>query len=130
MSKSQVKLTLKIKHSDFSKIRPLCRDIKHELVQRCPKLIHDGSRPFEASLRDIFDDHLAVVVDARFHVRPAGRAYWALRDEVLHILLEMVQKHEIVLACPMHRVVGDVNFLRIPNDHSGVENNNTAAMYE
>jgi small-conductance mechanosensitive channel len=73
-------------------------DIKKEIITSCPELITDGTRPFRVHWRSYGDDHLEVVVDARFHIQPEGDTYWDNRQEVLMAIRRAVKKHGIEFA--------------------------------
>ena len=86
MKKSQIKQTLRFRHSDWNKITPFCNDVKEEISKECSELITDGSRPFRATLREINQDHLAFVIDTRFNIRPGSSEFFDNQDKVLQII--------------------------------------------
>lgn len=90
--RSQVKQTLRISYDDASKIPALLENIKEEIKQACPKLITDGSRSFRAHWVNYEADHLQVVVDAHFDIKPTGSEYHENRQNVLEAIYRAVKK--------------------------------------
>jgi hypothetical protein len=48
--------------------------------------------PFRAHWRNYEDDHLQIVVDCHFHIRPTGDEYWDNRQRVLEAIYEAATK--------------------------------------
>jgi small-conductance mechanosensitive channel len=96
--RSQVKQTLRFQYKDADMLPVVVDDIKKEIIASCPELITDGTRPFRVHWRSYGDDHLEVVVDARFHIDPEGDAYWDNRQDVLMAIRRAVKKHGIEFA--------------------------------
>jgi small-conductance mechanosensitive channel len=96
--RSQVKQTLRFQYKDADMLPVVVGDIKKEIITSCPELITDGTRPFRVHWRSYGDDHLEVVVDAHFHIKPEGDAYWDNRQEVLMAIRRAVKKHDIEFA--------------------------------
>mmetsp|Transcript_15824 Transcript_15824/g.34086 ORF Transcript_15824/g.34086 Transcript_15824/m.34086 type:complete len:211 (+) Transcript_15824:1040-1672(+) len=90
--RSQVKQELRISYDDASKIPKLLETIKDEIKRSCPKLITDGSRPFRAHWRNFEDDHLQIVVDCHFMIKPTGGEYWDNRQVVLEAIYRAAKK--------------------------------------
>eukprot|EP01082_Thalassiosira_pseudonana_P006987 g15034.t1 g15034 contig21:414159-415337(-) len=90
--RSQVTQTLRISYDDASKIPQLLTAIKEEIKTSCPKLITDGSRSFRANWRNYEDDHLQVVVDCHFTIKPTGDEYWDNRQSMLEAIYRAVKK--------------------------------------
>ncbi|KAL7544109.1 hypothetical protein ACHAXR_013587 [Thalassiosira sp. AJA248-18] len=84
--RSQVKQELRVSYDDVAKIPKLLTSIKEEIQKDCPKLITDGSRPFRAHWRNYEDDHLQIVVDCHFLLKPTGGEYWDNRQKVLEAI--------------------------------------------
>lgn len=88
----QVKQALRIDYADADKMTKLLETIKIEIKAACPKLITDGSRAFNAHWRGYADDHLEVVVDCHFKIKPTGGEYWNNRQRVLEAIYRAVKK--------------------------------------
>eukprot|EP00986_Skeletonema_menzelii_P005478 scaffold2011_cov142-Skeletonema_menzelii.AAC.1 len=80
---SQVQQTLRIRYEDASKIPLLLETIKEEIRNDCDKLIPGRLR---AHWSNFEDDHLQVVVDAHFSIKPTGVAYHDNRQKVLQAI--------------------------------------------
>jgi hypothetical protein len=87
-----VKQTLRISYDDAEKIPKLIANIKQEIKSSCPKLITDGSRAFRVHWQNFEDDHLQVVVDCHFTIKPTGDEYYDNRQEVLNAIFRAVKK--------------------------------------
>ena len=61
-------------------------------MQSCPKLITDGTRSFRAHWENFEADHLQVVVDAHFLIKPIGNEYHENRQRVLEAIYRAVKK--------------------------------------
>lgn len=70
----------------------LLQNIKDEIKASCPKLITDGSRSFRAYWANFEADHLQVVVDAHFMIKPIGSEYHENRQNVLEAIYRAVKK--------------------------------------
>mmetsp|Transcript_15564 Transcript_15564/g.33090 ORF Transcript_15564/g.33090 Transcript_15564/m.33090 type:complete len:534 (-) Transcript_15564:369-1970(-) len=90
--RSQVKQSLRISYNDADKIPKLLEAIKEEIKEACPKLITDGSRAFRAYWQNYEDDHLAVVVDCHFTIKPTGDEYWRNRQKMLEAIYRAVRE--------------------------------------
>ena len=86
---SQVKQTLRIRYEDASKIPLLLETIKEEIRTDCAKLIPGRLR---AHWSNFEDDHLQVVVDAHFSIKPTGGEYHDNRQKVLQAIYRAVKK--------------------------------------
>jgi len=86
---SQVKQTLRIRYEDASKIPLLLETIKEEIRTDCDKLIPGRLR---AHWSNFEDDHLQVVVDAHFSIKPTGGEYHDNRQKVLQAIYRAVKK--------------------------------------
>ena len=87
-----MKQTLRISYDDAAKIPKLLDNIKEEIRLSCPKLITDGSRAFRAHWQNFEDDHLQVVVDCHFTIKPTGDEYYDNRQAVLDAIYRAVKK--------------------------------------
>lgn len=98
MHKSQVTQTLRFQYKDADMLPVVVKDIKKEIIAACPELITEGSSPFRVHWTSYGDDHLQVVVDAHFHIKPVGDAYWDNRQKVLMAIRRAVKKHDLDFA--------------------------------
>jgi small-conductance mechanosensitive channel len=92
---SQVKQTLRFPYGDSEKLPQLLQDVKTEIRSRCPSVITDGSHPFPCYWTDYADDHLEVIVDAHFQIKPVGDAYPANHQHVLQAIDRAVKKNNM-----------------------------------
>ena len=95
MWRCQVKETLRFRYDDAESMEELLADIKSEIRESCPKLIVDGSCPFRAHWRGFRDDHLEVVVDTHFNVKPTGDVYHDNRQNVLKAIYRAVKRNNV-----------------------------------
>ena len=101
MKRSQTKFELRFHLYDMHRVQDIATAIKHELVQACPKLIKDGSRPFRVIWTDIGTDHFVVTVDAHHDVPPACNAYWETREKVLLSISKAIKSVNVKFAMPV-----------------------------
>jgi len=94
----QVKQTLRFKYKDADKLPVLLEAIKEEIRLACPTLITDGTRPFRVHWTEFADDHLTVVVDTHFRLKPIGTDYWDNRQRVLQAIDRAVKKVGLTFA--------------------------------
>jgi len=92
---SQVKQTLQFSYNDSDKLPQLLQDIKTEIRSSCPTVITDGSRPFRVFWTSYQADHLEVVVDAHFRIKPVGDAYHENKQNVLQAINRAVKKNNV-----------------------------------
>ena len=93
--RSQVKQTLRVSYNDAHKLTEFLATIKEEIQKDCPKLITEGSRPFRAHWRSYESDHLSVVVDCHFLIKPSGSDYWDNRQVVLEAIDRAAKMTEV-----------------------------------
>ena len=86
---SQVKQTLRISYEDASQIPLLLEAIKEEISNSCDKLVPGRLR---AHWSNYEDDHLQVVVDAHFSIKPTGTEYHDNRQKVLQAIYRAVKR--------------------------------------
>lgn len=99
--KSQVKQTLWFPIKDAMKMHDVVAAIKDEIRSACePDLILDGTRPFRVNWRDIKSDHLEVVVDCHFNLKPSGNAYYDNKQKVLKAIARAVHKLGVEFTLP------------------------------
>jgi hypothetical protein len=82
-------------YSDVDKLPKLTHDIKCEIRSACPSVITDGSRPFRCFWTNFQSNHLEVVVDAHFRIKPVGDAYWDNRQRVLQAIDRAVKANDL-----------------------------------
>lgn len=90
---SQVYQVLKFKYSDAEKLPNLIASIKDEIVQSCPALIRNGSRPFRVYWNDISAENLEVIVDTHFRIKILSEEYYYNRERVLMAIHRAVRQH-------------------------------------
>jgi len=73
-------------------------DIKHEIQMACPSLITDGSRPCRIHMTNYHGDHIEVVCDFHFQIKPVGDDYWNNRQQVLMAIGRAVQRSKLEFA--------------------------------
>ena len=98
--KCQVKQTLRFQYKDVDVLPLVVNEIKREIRAACPELITDGTRPFRVHITDNAEDHIEVVVDAHFNVKPVGDMYWDNRQRTLLAIHNAVKKYDIEFAIP------------------------------
>lgn len=91
----QVKQKLQFSYEDSDKLPQLLQDIKTEIRASCPTVITDGSRPFRCFWTSYQADHLEVIVDAHFRIKPVGDAYHENRQNVLEAIYRAVKKNNM-----------------------------------
>lgn len=91
----QIKQTLRFSYKDVDKLSKICEDIKTEIRRTCPELISDGSRAFRCHWVGYEEDHLSVLVQAHFRIRPIGSEYWVNRQRVLEAINRAVVKNGV-----------------------------------
>lgn len=99
--KSQVKQTLWFGYKDVMKMEDVVREIKEEIRSTCGSdLILDGTRPFRVNWRDFKEDHLEVVVDCHFNMKPVGDKYLENRQRVLEAIARAVDRLNVEFTLP------------------------------
>jgi small-conductance mechanosensitive channel len=91
----QIKQTLRFSYKDVDKLSKVCDDIKAEIRKACPELITDGTRAFRCHWIGYEEDHLSVMVQAHFRIRPLGSEYWVNRQRVLEAISRAVEKNDV-----------------------------------
>jgi small-conductance mechanosensitive channel len=104
LKKSQVKQTLWFNYDVIDKLPALIKDIKSEIIDSCPNLIKDGSRPFRVSWTNYKDTHLELVVNCHFRHPPSTDIYWDTRQDVLLAVGRAAKKANIRFEIPSVRV--------------------------
>ena len=92
MRRSHIKFDFKFNISDMHRVQEIVSSIKQEIVDSCPKLITDGSRPFRVIWTDVRGDHLVVAVDTHHNVPPSCNEHWATREQVLYAIARATEK--------------------------------------
>ena len=93
--KCQIKQVLRIKYEDIDKIETFIQDIKTEIIEACPMVITDRSRPFRAYLTAFKEDHVQVSVDTHFNVRPLGEVFFKNQHNCLMAIARAAKKNDI-----------------------------------
>ena len=97
---SQVKQTLRFKYDDdaFEKLPGLMDEMLQEISTACPTLITDGSRPCRIHMTNFHGDHIEVVLNLHFRIRPVGDNYWNNRQQALMAIGRAVQRSKLEFA--------------------------------
>jgi small-conductance mechanosensitive channel len=93
--KCQVKQDLRICYKDAHKLRAFLPDVLEEIKASCPEVISDGTRPFRAVWVGYGEDHIKIMVDTHFDLRPTGQKYWENKQEVMFAIYRAAEKHDI-----------------------------------
>jgi small-conductance mechanosensitive channel len=91
----QVKENLRICYKDAHKLRTFLPDVLLEIKASCPEVIADGTRPFRAVWVGYGEDHIKVMIDTHFELRPTGQKYWENKQEVMFAIYRAAEKHDI-----------------------------------
>lgn len=98
---SQTKFLLRLHLYDMQRVKEISAAIREEIVQDCPNLITDGSRPFRVHWTDINSDHLVITVNAHHKVKPKSNQYWDTREQVLLSISTAIARMNVKLAMPV-----------------------------
>jgi hypothetical protein len=74
--------------------------MKREIRTSCPKLISDGSKPFQAVLSSYESDHIAAYVNCHFDIPPATEDFVENRQQVLLAIARTMKRHDVDFALP------------------------------
>jgi small-conductance mechanosensitive channel len=110
----QVKQVLRLQYKEASKLPGLLKSIKDEIRLACPSVIADGSRPFRAHWTNFGDDHLEIVVDAHFEIKPTAPEYWDNRQRVLQAIHRAVRIHQVEFALPIKDMLSKTMPMGVP----------------
>jgi small-conductance mechanosensitive channel len=97
---SQVKQTLRFRYSDVDKVPETIELIKTNIVEACPHLITDGSRPFRVTLFDFKSDSIEVQVNCHFRLDPGSGPYLEERQNMLLAIAKAVKESDVAFALP------------------------------
>ena len=97
---SQVHQLLRFKYSDLDKLSFVLNDIKDEIKTSCPRLILDGTKPFQAVLTQYQADHIQAVVNCHFDIPPGSGEYTNNRQEVLLAIARALKRNNVTFALP------------------------------
>jgi len=100
VTKSRVRQVLRFKYSDLDKLPRLLTEMKSEISTSCPKLISDGSKPFQAVLSSYESDHIAAYVNCHFDIPPATEDFVENRQQVLLAIARTMKRHDVDFALP------------------------------
>ena len=100
VKRSRVRQVLRFKYKDLEKLPYVLSEIKDEIRGSCPKLIVDGSKPFQAILQSYEPDHVAAVVNCHFDIPPATGEFVDNRQQVLLAIARAMKQHEVDFALP------------------------------
>ena len=97
-SKSQIEQTLRFQYKDIDHIEEVIKDIKVEIAASCPKLIHDGSRPFHVLISEFNAQYVNIIVNTHHLVKPCSEEYYVTRHNLLEAVSRAIKKHNISIA--------------------------------
>lgn len=100
IERSRVFQILRFGYSDLPKLPKLLDDIKSEIRISCPKLITDGSKPFQVILTAYEADHIQATVNCHFNIPPATGEFAENRQEVLLAISRALEKNGVGFALP------------------------------
>ena len=100
MTRTQVKQILRFKYSDLEKLPMVLEDIKRGIQANCPKLITDGSKPFQALLTQYEADHVQAVINCHFDIEPTSGESAEMRQMVMLSIAEATKRNDIEFAIP------------------------------
>jgi small-conductance mechanosensitive channel len=100
VKRSQIKQLLRFKYSDLDKIPAALDDIKREIQNSCPKLIVDGSKPFQAVLVQYEPDHVQAVINCHFNIKPGSAEYVETKQNLLLSIARAVKNNDMEFAIP------------------------------
>jgi small-conductance mechanosensitive channel len=84
MQRSQIKFDLKFNIYDLHRVQEIAASIKQNIVDSCPKLITDGSKPFRVIWTDVGDEHLVITVDTYHDAPRSWNEHWAIREQAMY----------------------------------------------
>jgi len=102
--KSQVKASLRVSYGDYKKIPQFCETLKNRLIDDCPQLICDGSRPFRVNWRGFQTDHLLVVVDTHHDTKPIGDEFYDNQQSVFEVIIAVAEECKITFTAPLYQL--------------------------
>lgn len=97
---SRVYQNLRFEYSDLDILPDLLNDIKEEITASCPKLILDGSKPFQALLSAYETDHVEAYVNCHFVIPPGTDEFVNNRQQVLLAIARALKKNGVKIALP------------------------------
>ena len=100
IKQSRVYQTLRFQYSDLDKLPIVLNDIKEEIKASCPKVILDGSKPFQAVLSQYETDHVQAYVNCHFNISPGTDEYVNIRQLALLTIARALKKYDIQIALP------------------------------
>lgn len=99
--RSQVKQTLRFQYKDLDIVDDMINDIKLEVKATCPKLITDGSRSFRVFIYSFEPDHIAVVLNTHYDIRPRSNEHYKTRHDVCKAVARVMKKYNTTFALPV-----------------------------
>jgi small-conductance mechanosensitive channel len=98
--RSQFRQELRFSYDDLEKLPFVLDDIKSEIKASCPKLILDGSKPFQAVLSSYENDHVQAIINCHFDIAPGSSEFVDNRQQALLAIARAIRKNEIKFALP------------------------------
>jgi small-conductance mechanosensitive channel len=100
--KCRVKQTLRFPYTAVDKLDDVLPAILEEIKEACPKVITDGTAPLRAVWTDYKEDHISIMVEARFNLPCKGDPYWNNRHECLKAIYRACKKHDVELVIGLY----------------------------
>lgn len=94
-TKCRVKQVLRFRYEDGERLEAFLPTIIAEIKKDCPALITDGSRPCRAYWSCYKEDHLEVIVDVHFNLKPVGAKFCRNRQQVNAAIFRAVQNSDL-----------------------------------
>jgi len=101
MQRSQAKFDLRFSLEDMGQIEEIQDVIRQEIQNNCPKLVTDGSRPFQVRWTELEKDAIVVSIDTHHYVTPSSNAYWDAREAVLVAISKAMDRMKVALKHPL-----------------------------
>lgn len=110
ISQSRVYQSLRFQYADLDKLPDVLEDIKSEIRFSCPKLIADGSKPFQALIKSYETDHIEGFINFHFNIPVNSGAYAENRQVVLLAIARALKKNDVSFAFPsiVYQSKGDI----------------------
>lgn len=89
----QVKETLRLRYEDAEKLPKICKDILVLIEEVCAEVITDGTKAFQANWTGYRQDHLEVVVNTHYNLKPTSAKCRNNREKVLMAIHQAVKKN-------------------------------------
>jgi len=95
---SQVEQDVHFEYDDLDKLPVLVDEIKREIINSCPAVVTDGSKPFRVYFHEYADCFLKVKVDVRMIATHNSNSYFHNREQVLLAIGRAVKRMKMKFA--------------------------------